>query len=315
MAKQKMIIDCDTGVDDAQAIMMAVSRPDIDVIAITCVNGNVDIDNVCRNTLRVLKICEALHIPVFRGCTRPIIHHDEDASFYHGQDGMGDHPNPPEVDMSCIQAEHAVNALIRLTKLYKGQIKFVTLAPLTNLGVALRMDPDFSSRLKSLVIMGGNMQGKGNRSSSIASEFNFGTDPEAAYMVLHEMKCPITIVSWELCLKDVYPWEKAEECFHLNTRKSNFLQAITKSTVNRQKTNRELGYISCDVFATAVAIDSSIVLESVDIFATVELNGSLTRGMLVADWRDKLKKSPNVTIVEKTDVEKSLSLWRFMLKD
>ncbi|XP_062574559.1 nucleoside hydrolase-like [Saccostrea cucullata] len=134
-------------------------------------------------------------------------------------------------------------------------------------------------------------------------------------MVLHEMKCPITIVPWELCLIDVYPWERAEECLNLETRKSNFLQAITKSTVAHQKTNRELGYRSCDVFATAVAIDSSIVLKSVDIFATVELNGNLTRGMLVADWRDKLKKSPNVTIVEKTDVEKSFSLWRSMLQD
>lgn len=62
MTIQKIIIDCDTGVDDAQAIMMALSRPDIDVIGITCVNGNVDIENVCRNTLRVLKIYDALHV-------------------------------------------------------------------------------------------------------------------------------------------------------------------------------------------------------------------------------------------------------------
>lgn len=69
MTKQKIIIDCDTGVDDAQAIMMALSRPDVDVIGITCVNGNVDIENVCRNTLRVLKICDALHV-----CENKTIH-------------------------------------------------------------------------------------------------------------------------------------------------------------------------------------------------------------------------------------------------
>ncbi|XP_062574557.1 nucleoside hydrolase-like isoform X1 [Saccostrea cucullata] len=206
MAKQKMIIDCDTGVDDAQAIMMAVSRPEIDVIAITCVNGNVDIDNVCKNTLRVLKICDSLHIPIFKGSARSIVHYDEDASHVHGKDGLGDVPDALDVNLNCIQEEHAVNALTRLSKMHEGEVKLVALAPLTNLGLALRMDPDFSRRLKGLVIMGGNMQGKGNRSSSIASEFNFGSDPEAAYIVLHEMKCPITIVPLELCLSQVFPW-------------------------------------------------------------------------------------------------------------
>ncbi|XP_062574558.1 uncharacterized protein in ribF 3'region-like isoform X2 [Saccostrea cucullata] len=167
MAKQKMIIDCDTGVDDAQAIMMAVSRPEIDVIAITCVNGNVDIDNVCKNTLRVLKICDSLHIPIFKGSARSIVHYDEDASHVHGKDGLGDVPDALDVNLNCIQEEHAVNALTRLSKMHEG---------------------------------------KGNRSSSIASEFNFGSDPEAAYIVLHEMKCPITIVPLELCLSQVFPW-------------------------------------------------------------------------------------------------------------
>ncbi|XP_062569200.1 nucleoside hydrolase-like isoform X1 [Saccostrea cucullata] len=312
MAKQKMIIDCDTGVDDAQAIMMAVSRPEIDVIAITCVNGNVDIDNVCKNTLRVLKICDSLHIPIFKGSARSIVHYDEDASHVHGKDGLGDVPDALDVNLNCIQEEHAVNALTRLSKMHEGEVKLVALAPLTNLGLALRMDPDFSRRLKGLVIMGGNMQGKGNRSTSIASEFNFGSDPEAAYIVLHEMKCPITIVPLELCLSQVFPWEKMVECLDLNTRKSTFLQDITKASVKRQKADREPGFCSCDAQAMAVAIDSSIVLKSVDIFATVELNGNLTRGMLVADWRDKLKKSPNVTIVEKTDPNKSLSIWKSM---
>lgn len=313
MTKQKIIIDCDTGVDDAQAIMMALSRPDIDVIGITCVNGNVDIENVCRNTLRVLKICDALHIPVFRGCGRSIIHHEENASFYHGVDGMGDHPHPTEVDLSCIHEEHAVNALIRLTKKFNGEVKLVAMAPLTNLAVALRMDPGFGARLKSLVVMGGNMHGKGNRSASIASEFNFGTDPESAYIVLHEVTCPIVIVSWELCVDYLYPWEMVHKCINTNTPKANFLQFITKASIEVQKSSEQPGYRSCDAFAMAVAIDSSVVLDKVDIYASVELNGTLTRGMLVPDWRNKLQKSPNVTIVTKTDTQKSLGLWMNMV--
>lgn len=313
MTTQKIIIDCDTGVDDAQAIMMALSRPDIEVIGITCVNGNVDIENVCRNTLRVLTICDALKIPVFRGCVKALTQQQEDASFYHGVDGMGDLPKPPEVDLSLIQEEHAVNALIRLTKEFDGEVKLVCLAPLTNLAIALRMDPGFGTRLKSLVVMGGNMHGKGNRSASIASEFNFGIDPEAAYMVLHEMACPIVLVSWELCLQYLYPWEKVNVCLNEKTPKANFLQGITKASIERQKADKESGYRSCDAIAMAVAIDSSIVMEKVDIFASVELHGTLTRGMLVPDWRNKLNKSPNVTIVTKTDTEKSLGLWMNMV--
>lgn len=102
------------------------------------------------------------------------------------------------------------------------------------------------------------------------------------------------------------------ECINTNTPKANFLQSITKASMERQKSTKEPGYRSCDAFAMAVAIDSSIVLDKVDIFASVELNGTLTRGMLVPDWRNKLQKSPNVTIVTKTDTQKSLGLWMNM---
>lgn len=107
--------------------------------------------------------------------------------------------------------------------------------------------------------------------------------------------------------------EKAHECFNLHTPKSNFLQAITKTTIEKQKARGEPGYRSCDTTAMAVALDSSIILESVKMFTVVELNGSNTRGMLVADWRNMLCKLPNVTIVEKTDTKKSLTLWRGMV--
>lgn len=103
------------------------------------------------------------------------------------------------------------------------------------------------------------------------------------------------------------------KCIKTNTPKANFLQFITKASIEVQKSSEQPGYRSCDAFAMAVAIDSSVVLDKVDIYASVELNGTLTRGMLVPDWRNKLQKSPNVTIVTKTDTQKSLGLWMNMV--
>ncbi|VDI65702.1 uridine nucleosidase [Mytilus galloprovincialis] len=160
MATMKMIIDVDTGVDDASAIMLALSRPEVEVVAITCVNGNVAIDDVCRNTLRVLKVCNRLDIPVYKGAEKSILGEGERASHYHGNDGLGDAQNHEPVDITMIKMEHAVNALLRLVNENPGEITLVALAPLTNIALALRLDPDFGSKLKEVFIMGGNIEGK-----------------------------------------------------------------------------------------------------------------------------------------------------------
>ncbi len=105
----------------------------------------------------------------------------------------------PPSDLTIISNEGAVDAIIRLAKTYPGEVTMVCLAPLTNLGLALKSDPSVASQLKEVVIMGGNMEGVGN--ASIAAEFNFHSDPEAAYVVLDVIKCPVILVSWELCMK------------------------------------------------------------------------------------------------------------------
>ncbi|WAR30402.1 URH2-like protein [Mya arenaria] len=171
--QRKLLIDTDAGVDDAQAILMALKSPDVDVIGITCVAGNVDAMQVGKNVLRVLQVVNRLDVSV---------------DYYHGSDGLGDVPDPEAPDKSLIQSEHAVNALIRLSKKYKGELSLVCLAPLTNIAMGLRLDPGLGPRLKHW---------KGN--ITVAAEFNFYFDPEAAYVVLNQLKAPITIVTWETC--------------------------------------------------------------------------------------------------------------------
>ncbi|WAR30401.1 YBP2-like protein [Mya arenaria] len=203
-SRRKLLIDTDAGVDDAQAILMALKCPDVDVIGITCVAGNADAMQVGKNVLRVLQVVNRLDIPVYIGCNEPLLGDKKETSDYHGSDGFGDVPDPEAPDDSLLESEHAVNALMRLSKKHEGELSLVCLAPLTNIAMAIRMDPGIGSRLKHCYIMGGNHHGKGNM--TVAAEFNFYFDPEAAYVVLNQLKAHITIVTWETCMEHSIPW-------------------------------------------------------------------------------------------------------------
>ena len=118
---------------------------------------------------------------------------------FHGHDGFGDTNHDDEPNLKCVQeSEHAVNALVRIVKSNPGEITLVALGPLTNVAMAMRLDSQFASNLKDLYIMGGNTEGKGN--ITVSAEFNFHSDPEAAFIVLENTRCPTFIASWELCL-------------------------------------------------------------------------------------------------------------------
>ncbi|XP_060573668.1 uncharacterized protein LOC132731491 isoform X4 [Ruditapes philippinarum] len=229
---EKYIIDVDTGVDDAQAIMLALSRPDIQVVAITCVAGNVDVDQVCVNTLKVLSVCDRLDVrghclvltlsecivviliglfsrrkksvPVYKGANISLVDEGIEATHYHGNDGLGDANLDIEVSLDKIQKEHAVSALLRLVNEYPGEITLVALAPLTNIAIALKQDPDFGKKLRRISIMGGNTQATGRVSP--CAEFNFYSDPESAFIVLDRIQKKIMINYYEQ--NAGLPWEE-----------------------------------------------------------------------------------------------------------
>ncbi|XP_035691758.1 uncharacterized protein C1683.06c-like isoform X2 [Branchiostoma floridae] len=303
--KKLMVLDVDCGCDDAQAIMLALTRPNVQVLGITCVAGNVGVDQVCRNALRVLKVFGRLDVPVFRGADVPILGNHVDARYWHGQDGMGDVPDPDPPGMELVQSEHAVTALLRLSKEHPGEITLVAVAPLTNLALAVRMDPEFPARLKELVIMGGNINGIGNITPS--AEFNFSCDPEAANMVLNSFQgLSIHIVPWEPCIDAMaIPYDEWDKIMAIPTERGKFHASILAKGVAREKAQKVFSdfYHSCDPFALMVAARPDIVLESEDVYATVELRGEVTRGQMVCDYRGIWKKEPNIRIVKKVDMQ------------
>lgn len=306
--KKLLIIDTDCGIDDAQAILMALAAPDVEILGITCVSGNAAVENVCQNVLKVLSVCERLEIPVFRGSAGPLVGAVNAVTDHFGTDGLGDvlKDKDPHWEEK-IQKEHAVNAMIRLVSENKNQVSLVALGPLTNLALAVRLDPGFPQKLRDLYIMGGNMEGKGNL--TLCAEFNFAMDPESAYIVLEEFLCTTYIASWEYACRNSLPWEFFEEMINQDAPAGRFMKTITAKCWAYSKeammTKRDVyfgsGFVSYDAYAMSACLDSSVVTESIECPVRVELQGSMGRGMMAVDRTNQLKKNHSVFVMTKCD--------------
>ncbi|XP_076579983.1 inosine-uridine preferring nucleoside hydrolase-like [Chaetodon auriga] len=305
---KKLILDVDTGVDDAQAIMIALADPNVEILAITCCSGNTPLENACKNTLRVLQKCSKLNIPVYRGCEQPLLAEPRHAGDFHGKDGLGDVPDPDAPGLDMLQKEKAQQAMIDIVNCHPGEVTLVATAALTNLAVAVQLDPSFPKNLKALYIMGGNTESRGN--TTVCGEFNFVVDPEAAYIVLERYTCPTYIASWEFSCRNSLPWSFIDTWLAQSTDKACFMECISRHTRKTAQSadyqgeqTEGAGFNPCDAFALAAAIEDSLVIESEEVAATVELEGTHTRGMMVLDYMKLLKKEHKVTIMKKVDLE------------
>ena len=172
MAKNYWIIDTDGGVDDCQALVLALSSPLIEVVAVTTVAGNVHLPLVIRNVAETLRICDRRNIPFYVGCERPLISTLVPAENIHGKDGLNNYwdSHNPENLPEPVRGKTSVEAILELSKTYAGEISIVTIGPLTNLALAIALDPDLHRKFKRVLVMGAAVHAKGNR--TVCSEFN-----------------------------------------------------------------------------------------------------------------------------------------------
>jgi inosine-uridine nucleoside N-ribohydrolase len=174
-----IILDVDTGTDDALALAYAVASPDIELVAVTTVAGNVNVEQATSNTLAVLDWLGAPQVPVHRGASRPLVRPHQDASHFHGQDGLGN-AHLPRLERP-IGHDRGPAAIIRMARERPGELTLVAVGPLTNLAIALNVEPRLPDLLPSVVMMGGAFHVPGNVTP--AAEFNIYVDPEAAGQV------------------------------------------------------------------------------------------------------------------------------------
>jgi purine nucleosidase len=291
MTKPQLLIDTDPGVDDALAIMIAHAHADIAALSVAA--GNVGLGHTVRNA-RTLRDLLGATFPVFAGCATPLVRApDEDAAFVHGMDGLGDvgFPEPKAV----AENEAAALALLRLTRERPGELTLVALAPLTNLALALRLDPTLPQRVKRLVVMGGAVTGHGN-TGRIPAEFNIGFDPEAAHVVF-EAFSRFDLVDWEATLRHGFDAAEFDAWLAAGDQRAAFFGKVFRTARDYNAKHDRSGVVAADALAMAVAIDPSIVTRSETRAVAVELDGRLTRGATVVDWANRLGRPAQARIV------------------
>lgn len=303
---RRLLIDTDPGVDDAQAILLAASRDDAQIEAITVVGGNVGLHHTVRNACRIVDVTGGA-TPVYAGCEGALIRGGRRAEFVHGEDGLGDaFDDEPETQP---QSGHAAIAIVERTRAHPGELTLVSLAPMTNLALALKLDPLLTERVAGLVIMGGASRGYGNV-ENVSAEFNVFSDPEAASIVLSApWRVLPRLVDWQATLEHGWSFQQQADWAAIDEPFARFYGAISRKTVAfiRDEQGRPM-MRSADALAMAVALAPEIVESSREVHVTVELTGEHTRGQTTFDFDGRLGKPPNVRLIEQVDEVRYLAM-------
>ena len=294
MKRMKLLIDTDPGVDDALAIMLAHKHAD--VVALTIAAGNVGLSHTVANALKLVDIIGA-NTPVFAGGAQPLVLPAADAAFVHGNDGFGD--TGYIASERNLESEHAAHAILRLSHEYAGELVIACIAPLTNLALALKLDPTLPQRIAKLVVMGGAVTGRGN-THLIPAEFNIGFDPEAAHVVFSSWP-QFTLVDWELTVRHGIEFHLLDRWLSNHSSVAKFYDSISAKTRAWTVQRGRPRLMVADALALATVLESDMVLQIEQRHVAIELNGALTRGATVVDWDKRLGNSPNAEIVLDVD--------------
>jgi len=272
------LIDTDTASDDAVALIMALRAPDVRVVAITTVAGNVPVVQSTRNALYTAELCGAT-VPVYKGADKPLLRAYENATWFHGRDGLGDHNYP--VPQQAAANGHAADAIIDAINANPG-IVIVTLGPLTNVALALAKNPEITAKVGRFVIMGGAPCCEGNVTP--AAEYNIWVDPEAARMVTRS-GLPIELVGWHLSRGEAVLNENdIAHILALNTPLAKFAIECNSHARKAYKIQTgEDGISLPDPIAMSIALDPTIGTDWSEHYVDVETHSDLTRGMTVVD--------------------------------
>ena len=301
MSARPMIIDTDAGVDDALAILMALADPSVEVVGITTLNGNVSLPNVERNVGTILNAFGAGHIPIYRGAARPLLVDAPDAADIHGADGLGDAGLRAPRDL---ESTHAALGIIELAKRYPG-CTLVTLGPLTNLAIALSLEPNLAQYIGKTIIMGGAPKATGNITAT--AEFNIYVDPEATALVLSRGNLQPTMVTWENTLDHPILWDRWEALLDAGDMGKRFVRPMCTNLMNWAKTRNRPGMLMADPKAMAVALDPSCATVS-HVYIEVDCGTGIGRGMTAVDPIGFSKKPANTYVATHLDIDKVIAL-------
>jgi len=292
-----LLIDTDPGVDDALALLLAFNDESHETVGLSITAGNVGLDYTLANALKLVEYCN-VNAPVFPGAAAPLVAPLTDASAIHGKDGFGDVGLAP-AERSAEQ-EHAARAIIRLSQEYEGELLLVALGPLTNLALAVKLDPQLPQRIRRLVVMGGAVAARGNITP--AAEFNIAWDPEAAHIVFSAFR-KLDLVDWQATMDHALPVAELDDWLASGTSEADFYEAISRNSRRWSADRRGPLWFSADALAMAWALQPEAALETAERPIGIELTGQHTRGATVVDWQQQTGAAANVRILRRFDPE------------
>ena len=325
--------DVDTGVDDAMALVYLLASGDANLVGIGSTAGNVPVQQVCRNNLGLLELCRVTGIPVSKGSEQPVTAPLRTAEDTHGPEGLG-YAQLPSTDQELI-AHDAAEAWVRAAHDHRGELIGLATGPLTNLALALRAEPALPKLLRRLVIMGGAFAYRGN--TTPVAEWNISVDPEAAAEVFavwgleQQGHLPIVLglnVTENIAMTPMI-LSRLAAAADSSTRPMSVLDDRGTRSVAANPLIRVLedamrfyfefhfdqgeGYLAHlhDPLAAAVALDPDLV-QTRPATVDVELTGTLTRGMTIADWNGRWGRAPNALVG--VDVDPAAFFERFIAR-
>jgi purine nucleosidase len=301
-AQSLLILDVDTGIDDALGLLYACAAPEATILGVSTVAGNVDLTRATRNTRAVLALAGRADIPVWPGCMRPIMREPDDASEIHGGSGLGHAvlPEPPANE----NAGNAIDEIVAAVKAHPGKIILIATGPLTNIAVALMREPQLPKLIKRLVLMGGAFKVAGNIRP--AAEFNIWHDPEAARVVFQSFgadgAAPLVAVGLDVTHQTLLLPEhladlarRCEGAAHAPAL-LRFLEDSTRHYFEfMEKRVGRRHFVMHDPLAIAAAIDPTLI-DTTAVAVDIETTGTLTQGMTVVDWRGAWRRKPNAQV-------------------
>lgn len=292
MKKTPIIIDCDPGIDDAVAIGYALADPTLDVRLITTVSGNVHVDTNTKNAQHLISLCNQ-EVKLAKGETKPLMTNAKFAEHIHGVDGMGGYQF--KTDLAPLSDESAIEAMVKELKTSQEKIVLIPIGPLTNIAKMLMLYPEVKEKIAYISLMGGGLKG-GN--ATVAAEFNFYFDPEAAHY-LFEQGIEIIMAGLDVTEKTVISDDRLQDLAATSHVGSVLAEILRLSKIKGYYEERSLHDV---VSVMAVSHLDIFTHETFDVL--IETGGHITRGMTVADDRQLGKVKGNTKVLLDVDRDK-----------
>jgi pyrimidine-specific ribonucleoside hydrolase len=307
-----IILDVDTGVDDAFAILYATRNPEITVLGITCVDGNTSLKNVCKNTLQVLDMAGASSIPVAAGANEPLmgtVGDLGDASHVHGGDGLAGLSN--SVGSRALDSRHAIELIRDLIEGSENPVTLVPIGPLTNIALFISTFPETAKKLERIVLMGGSASG-GNVTA--AAEFNVWHDPEAAHIVFNS-GLPLTMYGLDVFYDLKVDQQHVTTLREAGSVSANFAADLIEFRLQSLGSEMCLG----DYGAIASLMHPELVKSRV-MNVVVDTSQGPGRGQTICDARPEapelyeFRAGKECTVILKVNSDSMVKLWMEQIK-